>query len=296
MPLQACYGRPFWSLIFARSWCTAAWSFFFLQISDLIGDVFSCVGRLKRVLFACSEKGVCRQYKPTPLCISCIYRSLASMALIFQESSTLLYGLRCFLLVSKCIHLAMWLKICGSEGINQFLFLNFHSDSKFVHVCSEKIFPRSLLLRDHALSYDICVNFYWPLIITCKRKINKLQSERRGKIRWPCVKRNTSIEKKYRYRQYFSNKENISFVLFLFVYVFVSCQIVIVFRECFLLFLRASLVHCLLLQRTKYVTIHREFPIFILNQTHLCYCDNRLHPASVWSHSGSDELVVILKL
>ena len=32
-------------------------SFFFLRISDL-KDVFSCVGRLKRVLFACSEKGV----------------------------------------------------------------------------------------------------------------------------------------------------------------------------------------------------------------------------------------------
>ena len=32
---------------------------FFLRISfsDLKGDVSSCVGRLKRVLFACSEKG-----------------------------------------------------------------------------------------------------------------------------------------------------------------------------------------------------------------------------------------------
>ena len=86
---------------------------FFLRISDLIGDVFSCVGRLKRVFFACSGKGVCRQYRPSPLCISCIYRLLASMAVLFQESSTLLYGLRCFLLVSKCVHLAMWLMICG---------------------------------------------------------------------------------------------------------------------------------------------------------------------------------------
>ena len=67
------------------------------RISDLIGDVFSCVGRLRRVLFACSEKGVCRQYRPSPLCISCIYRLLTSMAVLFQESSTLLCGLRCFL-------------------------------------------------------------------------------------------------------------------------------------------------------------------------------------------------------
>ena len=86
---------------------------FFLRISDLIGDVFSCASRLKRVLFACSEKGVCRQYRPSPLCTSCIYRLLASMAVLFQESSTLLCGLCCFLLVSKCVHLAMWLMICG---------------------------------------------------------------------------------------------------------------------------------------------------------------------------------------
>ena len=26
MPLQACYGRTFWSVLFARSWCTAAWN------------------------------------------------------------------------------------------------------------------------------------------------------------------------------------------------------------------------------------------------------------------------------
>ena len=57
---------------------------------------FHLCGRLKRVLFAFSEKGVCRQYRPSPLCISCIYQLLASMALLIQESSTLLYGLRCF--------------------------------------------------------------------------------------------------------------------------------------------------------------------------------------------------------
>ena len=80
----------------------------FLRISDFI-DVFSRVGRLKRVLFACSEKGMCRQHRsrPSPLCTSCIYRLLASRAVLFQESSTLLYGLSCFLLVSKCVHLAM---------------------------------------------------------------------------------------------------------------------------------------------------------------------------------------------
>ena len=76
---------------------------FFLRISDSI-DVFSCVGRLKRVLFASSEKGVCRQYRPSPWCIRCIYRLLASMALLFQESSTLLYGLRWFLLVSHLVN------------------------------------------------------------------------------------------------------------------------------------------------------------------------------------------------
>ena len=84
----------------------------FFRISDLKGDVFSDVGRLKRVLFACSEKGVCRQYRPSPLCTSCIYRLLPSTAVLSQESSTLLYGLCCFLLVSKCVHLAMWLMIC----------------------------------------------------------------------------------------------------------------------------------------------------------------------------------------
>ena len=46
---------------------------FFLRISDFKGDVSSCVGRLKSVLFAWSEKGVCRQYRPSPLCASCIY-------------------------------------------------------------------------------------------------------------------------------------------------------------------------------------------------------------------------------
>ena len=76
---------------------------FFLRISDLIGDVSSCMGRLKRVLFACSEKGVSRQYRSSPLCTSCIYQLLASMAVLFQESSTLLYGLCCFLLASKCV-------------------------------------------------------------------------------------------------------------------------------------------------------------------------------------------------
>ena len=80
---------------------------FFLRISfsDLKGDVSSCVGRFKRVLFACSEKGGCRQYRPSPLCTSCIYRLLACMALLFQESSTLLYGLCCFLLVSNTDHI-----------------------------------------------------------------------------------------------------------------------------------------------------------------------------------------------
>ena len=69
---------------------------FFLRISDLKGDVSTCVGRLKRVLFACSEKGVSRQYRPSPLCISSIYRLLASLAVLFQESSTLLYGVHKF--------------------------------------------------------------------------------------------------------------------------------------------------------------------------------------------------------
>ena len=71
---------------------------FFLRISfsDLKGDVSSCVGRLKIVLFACSEKGGCSQYRTSPLCTSCIYRLLACMAVLFQESSTLLYCLCCF--------------------------------------------------------------------------------------------------------------------------------------------------------------------------------------------------------
>ena len=66
-----------------------------ILFSDLKGDVFSCVGRLKIVLFACSEKGGCRQYRPSPMCTSCIYRLLACMAVPFQGSSKLLYGLCC---------------------------------------------------------------------------------------------------------------------------------------------------------------------------------------------------------
>ena len=82
---------------------------FFLRISfsDLKVDVSSCVGRLERVLLACLEKVGCRQYRPSPLCTSCIYRLLACMAVLFQESSTLLYGLCCFLLVSECVNLAI---------------------------------------------------------------------------------------------------------------------------------------------------------------------------------------------
>ena len=73
--------------------------FFFLpnSFSDLKGDVSSCVDRLKRVLFACSEKGGFRQYRPSLLCTSCIYRLLTCMAVLFQESSMLLYGLCYFL-------------------------------------------------------------------------------------------------------------------------------------------------------------------------------------------------------
>ena len=78
-----------------------------ILFSDLKADVFSCVGRWKIVLFSCLGKGGCRQYRPSPMCTSCIYRLLACMAVPFQGSSTLLYGLCCFLLVSKCAHLAM---------------------------------------------------------------------------------------------------------------------------------------------------------------------------------------------
>ena len=60
---------------------------FFLRMSfpDLKGDVFPCVGRLKRVLFACSEKEGCRQYRPSHSCTSCIYRLLACMAVLFSR-------------------------------------------------------------------------------------------------------------------------------------------------------------------------------------------------------------------
>ena len=113
LPLQFCSGGHFTAVLFGRSWYTAAASLL-VRVSDLIIGIFSCVGRLRRVLCACSEKGVCRQYGPSPLCISCIYQLLASMAVLFRESSTSLCGLRCFLIVSKCVHLAMWLKICVS--------------------------------------------------------------------------------------------------------------------------------------------------------------------------------------
>ena len=78
-----------------------------ILFSDLKADVFSCVGRWKIVLFSCLGKGGCRQYRPSPMCTSCIYRLLACMAVPFQGSSTLLYSLCSFLLVSKCAHLAM---------------------------------------------------------------------------------------------------------------------------------------------------------------------------------------------
>ena len=51
--------------------------------SDLIADVFSGVGRWKIVLFSCLGKGGCRQYRPSPMCTSRIYRLLACMAVPF---------------------------------------------------------------------------------------------------------------------------------------------------------------------------------------------------------------------
>ena len=62
-----------------------------ILFSDLISDVFSCVGWWKIVLFSCLGKGACRQYRPSPMCTSCIYRLLACMAVPFQGFSTLLY-------------------------------------------------------------------------------------------------------------------------------------------------------------------------------------------------------------
>ena len=94
-------GGHFTAVLIGRSWCTAAASLL-VRVLDLIIGISSYVGRLRRVICACSEKGVCRQYEPSPLCTSCIYRLLASMAVLFRESSTLLCGLLCFLLVSKC--------------------------------------------------------------------------------------------------------------------------------------------------------------------------------------------------
>ena len=91
LSLQAYYGRPFLLSRLHREvslHCRCK----LVSVSDFKGDVFSCVGRLRRVLCACSEKGVCRQYRPSPLCISCIYLLLASMAVLFQESSALLCG------------------------------------------------------------------------------------------------------------------------------------------------------------------------------------------------------------
>ena len=119
---------------------------FFLRISDLIGYVFSCVGRLKRVLFPCSEKGVCRQYRPFPLCISCIYRLLASMAVLFQESSKLLCGLRCFFFfsfqmcslsdVADDFWLSLKLDVCWLYRVlNSFSVIPMYISSLIVLVC-----------------------------------------------------------------------------------------------------------------------------------------------------------------
>ena len=59
---------------------------FFLRISfSDLKDVSSCVGRLKRVLFACSEKGVCRQHRSSPLCTSCIYRLCTTEKAYIEE-------------------------------------------------------------------------------------------------------------------------------------------------------------------------------------------------------------------
>ena len=46
--------------------CRLKLLFLRISFSDLKGDVSSCVGRLKRVPFACSEKDGCRQYRPSP--------------------------------------------------------------------------------------------------------------------------------------------------------------------------------------------------------------------------------------
>ena len=85
---QPCYGRPMLSRlhwgVLVHYRCEFG--------SDLRFDsrcFFPCVGRLKRVLCACSEKNVCGYYGPSPLCISCVYRLLASMAVVFRESSNL---------------------------------------------------------------------------------------------------------------------------------------------------------------------------------------------------------------
>ena len=55
-----------------------------ILFSDLKADVFSCVGRWKILLFSCSMKGGCRQYRPSPMCTSCIYGLLACMAVVLK--------------------------------------------------------------------------------------------------------------------------------------------------------------------------------------------------------------------
>ena len=84
--------------------CTAAWycglvrSFEACSSSDIIfrfkSRCFLLCGQVENSSLLFSEKGGCRQYRPSPMCTSCIYR----LQVPFQGSFTLLYGLCCFLL------------------------------------------------------------------------------------------------------------------------------------------------------------------------------------------------------
>ena len=49
---------------------------------------FLLCGQVEKSSLRLFREGGCRQYKPSSLCTSCIYRLLACMAVLFQESST----------------------------------------------------------------------------------------------------------------------------------------------------------------------------------------------------------------
>ena len=76
--LQFCFGRPFTAVLLGSSWCTAAASLL-IRISDFTIGIFSCVGRLRRVIISDVANDLCLSLK---LDVCQLYRVLNSFSVI----------------------------------------------------------------------------------------------------------------------------------------------------------------------------------------------------------------------